>query len=47
MLDPLATAMNGGEHQLHLKINPYKNSLPHEIMTFDLIELDVFIGGNF
>jgi hypothetical protein len=47
MLDALVTAINGGEHQLHFKINPYKNSLLHDIMTFHLYGLDVFIGGNF
>jgi hypothetical protein len=47
MLDAFVMAINGGEHQLHLKTNPYKNSLPHDIMTFHLVGLDVFIGGNF
>ncbi len=47
MLDALVMAINGGEHQLHFKINPFKNSLLHDIMTFHLFGLDAFIGGNF
>jgi hypothetical protein len=29
------------------KNKPLLNPLPHDIMTFHLVGLDVFIGGNF